>query len=315
MSFQEHLTQMTALRQQALTQQHQQRQTIVAEWKPIVYQLLQTLGENAWGKDRYTIIEPDQSTAWTLVNFEGSKNCQFYVVLDFEPVDVDTVLAAGSSLPNQLTRAVGFRVIGGSTFNAGPSQPELERALVAALQKGPNQEPLPTEITKALSRFPYQAGEYDQRSWWKSALMWCGGPVTVLVGIGGIYASLAIAIGFMSMCDLSGYEYRPTYCDSQAAMFLQLIVPVLLLAIVSIAMLVGGIWVTRLTNFGRRYNRLPARQKTRAKIALLPGVAVTVYISLALVFGILVLVGWAGAEARKSETRQAVHDELREHGL
>ncbi len=298
MSFQEHLTQMTALRQQALAQQHQQRQAIVTEWKPIVHQLLQALGENAWGKDRYTIIEPDQSTTWTLVNFKGSKNSQFYVVLDFEPVDVDAVLATDSSLPNELTRAVGFRVIGGSTFNAGLSQPELERILVAALQKGPNQEPLPAEITKALSRFPYQADEYDQRPDWKNFIMTLAGPVTVLVGV---------VVTIAALMELSNNV-------SKGAVW-HWIAFLIFWSILGLVFMVSGHWATQMTVSGRRYNKLPPRQKRLATVAMLPGMVAIVFISIVLIAGIIALISGAAAEAQKSEVRQAVHDELREHGL
>ena len=313
MSFQQQLTNVTNLRQQALTQQNQQRQAIVAQWKPIVHELLQILGETVWGKDRYSVIEPIQSATWTLVNIKGTKNSQFFVILDFDFIDIDAILAKGDALPTQLVTATGFRVIGKNEFKAGVSQAELERALSVAHQQGANQEQLPPEIKKAMERLPYQVDEHDQRGTWKNIIMSMAGPVTVLMAIGGIIASPISIIGGISSC--SNSHYPPAYCGSIGATLLQLIIPFVLLAIVSVPFLFGGFWVTKLTNSGKRYNKLPPKQKNLATLAMLPGMAMTAYMSLAFVIVIVGFIIWAGVEAQQSSVRRAVHNEFREHGL
>lgn len=316
MSFQQQLTNATNQRQQALAQQNQQRQAIVAKWKPIVGELLQILGETVWGKNKYSVVEPVQSATWTLVNFKGTKNSQFFVILDFDLVDIDAILAKGDALPSQLVTATGFRVIGTNEFKAGVSQSELERALSIAHQQGANQDQLPAEVKKALERFPYQADENDQRGVWKNIIMWLAGPVTVVMAGAGIISAPVMIFDGISSCNRQGnYYYTPSYCDSIGATILQLIIPFLLLAAVSVPFLIGGIWATKLTNFGRRYNKLPPKQKNLATLAMLPGMGMTAYMSLAFVIAIFVLIIWIGTAGRQSEVRAAVHDEFREHGL
>lgn len=289
MSFQQRLTDITNIRQEVATRQRRQRQTIVRKWNPIVHNLLQILGETMWGENRYTVIDPVQSATWTLLNFKGSKNSQFFIILDFNSIDLDAILASGKALPNELVVATGFRVIGANEYKAGVTETELERILSVAHQTGANQDKLPDEIKKALQHFPYQVDEYDQRGIWKNIIMWMAGPVTIVMSVLGLLAEFF------------------TNADRITSIFL---------VIISIPFLIGGIWATKTTNFGRQYNKLHPIQKKLATLALFPGMAITVYISLGFLIVVLLLIfGEAGARSQESEVRKAVRDEFNERGL
>jgi hypothetical protein len=315
MSFQQQLTNMTNQRQQALEQQGQQRQAIIDQWKPVVRELLQILGETAWGMNKYSVVEPVQSTTWTLVNFNGSKNSQFFVILDFDFVNIDAILAAGGVLPTQLITARSFRVIGKNEFKAGVSQTELERALSVAHQQGANQDKLPNEVKKALEQFPYQADEFDQRGAWKNIIMRGAGPVTVIMaGAGLLYLLGMIVDGIFSCIQEGNNNYGPEICSSTGSLLLFIFILILLL-FACISFLIGGIWATNSTNYGRRYNKLPPEKKRLETFAMFPGMFMIAYLSFALVVGTIGLILFLGAEARQSELRNAIHAEFREHGL
>ncbi len=311
MSFQDQLSKMTTIREQALEQQKQQSISIVEQWKPTVYELLRVVGENTWGKNRYAIVEPDKSSLWTLVHFKGSKNSQIFVILDFDPVDVDEILASGQTLPQQLTRASRFRIVSAIELVAEPFQQELEQKLIIAVQNGFNQDPLPSEIKRALRTFPYQIDEYDQRAIWEEILLTVAGPTTALIGIAAFVVPM-----YIMLTDCTGYgaSWRPE-CESIISFFARWLLIVCLLAPLSVPFLIASIWSMRKTDFGRRITKLRERDKLLATIAVLPGIVAIICAASFVIIALLALLAWAGAAANKSEVRQAVHNELKERGL
>lgn len=312
MSTQQRLKNTIDLREQILDQQRQQRESIIAQWRPIVIELLQILGETVWGNGKYTIVEPRQSGVWVIVNFKGTKNSQFYVILDFSLVDIDEILISSNPLPANLVTPIGFHVIGVQEYNTGLSRIELEKALAVASQQGANQEALPSEVKEALKHLPYQDEEHDDRAWWKKIIMWMAGPVTVVMsGIGLIQIPIFFVNELLSCSNTTPYE---GVCGSISSTILFIGLNIAAWTICGI-FLFGGIWATNLTKFGRRYNKLPSNQKGLATLALLPGIIITAYMELVFVVGIFAFFVWIASEGRKSEIRSAVHEELKEHGL
>lgn len=317
MGFQHRLQNFAVMRQQALVRQAQQKQRIVGFWRPIVSDLLRAAGETMWGPNKFSVVEPRQSAAWTLVNFTGTRNRQYYIIMDFAPVDIDEALASGRPLPHQLTVPVGFRVIGAEEYRVGIDQTAVERALAMAIHKGPNVDTLSPEIIDALSRLPYQVDEYDRRPLWQDIPMRLAGPATVVLGLVGAYFFVYYLVGGVAPCmGLSSAAASGAMdCHALGNNVLGYALLFLICGIGSIAMLVGGVWGHRATSGGRRMQRLPPRVKLLAALALFPGAAAVATVIIGVVFVAAAALFGSSSNARESEVRSAVRDELREHGL
>ncbi|MCL4266956.1 MAG: zinc-ribbon domain-containing protein [Anaerolineae bacterium] len=296
--FQTYFSSMTFVREEAYIRQDQQRQAIQIQWSPVIFELIEVLGKSTWGEGRYTVVKPELSAVWMVVHFSGSKSEQLYVILDSEEVDIDAFLSTGQPLPNQLVTAHSFQIVGVEESSAELSQSDLQRKLVIAQQHGFNKEALPDEIEKALEPFPYQIGEYDRRPWWKSALFALGGPATTLLAVLCLAGVVSIIV--------------------QSSLFSIEGLGAVLLVLVSIPFLIASILATRTTSFGRRFNKLPKREKRKAFIAILPGMALLAYFSIAFVIAIFVLIfilPFLGGQSEDAKVRSAVDKELRSRGL
>jgi len=300
MVFQDRLTQVNNLREQAKLLISRQHKDIGEYWSATCHDLLQTIGEKKWGKGRYSIVNNSDYTVFVVVNYDKSEHSQFYITLNIEDLNVEAIVANGLDLPEELCQLKGFSIIGTEIVKSGPTKTELEKALIEAFQKGPNTDQLPEDILKALEKLPYQIDEYDQRSFWFTLLMLLAGPVTIIVGLFGV-----IMIPYGVITSLS--------CRSTGEIIG--IVSFLFLWILCLSIIAISIWGVRISNFGRRYNKLTSKKKMIVVISWLPGLLLIPCVSFAFVIAILGFMASLSQESQKSQMKQAVHEELNEHGL
>jgi len=311
MVFQDRLAQVANLREQTKLELSKQHKAIGEQWIAILPDLLGVMGEKTWGEGRYSITNNTDYTAWTLINFKGAENSQFFVAFDFQDLDIEAIIATDQSLPEVLTRHTGFSIIGSDVLKSGPTKAELEQALIEAFQKGPNKDQLPEGVTKELKKLPYQIDEYDQRSWWLALLMWLSGPVTIIMGIIGAVGIPISVINEVSYCNSS---YPPSMCNSSGEIILY-VGSMLLFWVACLIFLFASIWGIRVSKFGRRFNKLITKTKLLIVTSWLPGLLFIPCVSIAIVLAFIGFLGGLSQEAKKSEMKQAVHEELKEHGL
>ena len=250
-----------------------QRQALVAHWTKTVVALLDDLGKSTWGKDAYTLIEPDgvSSLSWFVVRIEGEAKLNYQVTLRLEEASSEDL---SLSLEDWLVRPIGFVVAGAQAYACLPSRESLQEALILAYKAGPKSNGLDQRAESVLTKSPYKRGEYEATNNW----VLIPTLLTLVAGIG--------VIGIVFLWGIS-IVFDPQSVKSD---LLSVMATVALLTLFGFGFLTISVVALWRTSFGKRFQRLPTTEKALAIIAAAPGALMVFAVSAGLIAVVMVIV-------------------------
>jgi len=193
----------------------------------------------------------------------------YQITLQVSEADLNNLALNPSDL---LVQPSGFKVAGAEEFVSPLSEAGLKEALISAFKSGPRSDGLDQYTEAVLAQSPYKEGEYETADW-KLVVF----PIlSFLVGFG-------VGFGFLGSGDAGGVLF---------GLGLGL-------------MVVSGIALA-VTQFGKRFKRLPFKEKAIAVVGSIPGAVVGGFAVLAVVALFLGLASSASREERVSEIEEGV---------